>query len=81
LFDYYAEESLPVENSEFLLSCILAFAIVFLVLSILAISIRLLITVFPEKSDQDDPAVVAAVTSHLNRIYPRLQITKMEELK
>jgi hypothetical protein len=70
-----------VENSDFLLDCILAITIVFLILSILSISIRLLITVFPEKSSDDNAAVVAAITTHIGRIYPQSKITKMEEQK
>ena len=42
---------------------------------------RLLIVVFPEKSSTDDAAVVAALTTHLNKVYPHTQITKMEEQK
>jgi uncharacterized membrane protein YqjE len=70
-----------VENLDFLLNCLLAIAVVFLVLSLLSLSMRLLIVVFPEKSSNDDAAVVAALTTHLNRIYPHTQITKMEEQK
>jgi hypothetical protein len=70
-----------VENLDFLLNCLLSIAIVFLVLSSLSISMRLLIAVFPEKSSSDDPAIVAALTTHFNRIYPQTQITKMEEQK
>jgi len=51
------------------------------VLGFLSLSMRLLITFFPEKSTDDDAAVVAAVTTHINRIYPHTQITKMEEQK
>lgn len=69
------------ENLDFLLNCLLTLAIVFLVLSLLSLSMRLLIVVFPEKSSNDDAAVVAALTTHLNRIYPHTQITKMEEQK
>lgn len=69
------------ENSEFLLNCILSLAIVFIVLSILSISIRLLITIFPEKSSADDAAVIAAITTHLGRVYPHSKITKTEEQK
>jgi hypothetical protein len=42
---------------------------------------RILIAVFPEKSSSDDATVVAAITTHLNRVYPHTQITKMEERK
>ena len=69
------------ENFDFLLNCLLTFAIVFLVLSLLSLSMRLLIVVFPEKSSSDDAAVVAALTTHLNKVYPHTQITKMEEQK
>jgi len=70
-----------VENFDFLLNCLLTFAIVFLVLSLLSLSMRILIAVFPEKSSDDEAAVVAALTTHLNRIYPHTQVTKMEEQK
>ncbi len=69
------------ETSEFLLNCIISLGIVFLVLSVLSFSIRILITVFPQKSDNDDAAVLAAITTHLGKIYPKSQITKMEEQK
>lgn len=69
------------ENLDFLLNCLLTIAIVFLVLSLLSLSMRILIAVFPEKSSGDEAAVVAALTTHLNRIYPHTQITKMEEKK
>jgi hypothetical protein len=70
-----------VETSEFLLDCLLAISIVFVVLGVLSLSIRLLIIVFPEKSSGDDAALVAAVSTHLSRVYPHTQITKMEEQK
>jgi hypothetical protein len=70
-----------VENSGFLLICIYSLSIVFLILAVLSILIRLLIIVFPEKSSDQDAAILAAVTTHLNRVYPHTQITKMEEQK
>ncbi len=69
------------ENLDFLFNCLLTLAIVFLVLSLLSLSMRLLIAVFPEKSSSDDAAVVAALTTHLSKVYPHTQITKMEEQK
>ncbi len=66
---------------DFLFNCLLTIGIVFLVLSLLSISMRLLIVVFPEKSSSDDAAVVAAISTHLNRVYPHTQITRMEEQK
>jgi len=71
-----------VENLDFLLNCILNFAFVFLVLSVLSLSIRLLVAVFPEKSnDENDSALMTAITNHYNKSYPHLRITKIEEQK
>jgi len=70
-----------VENSDFLLICVYSLAIVFSLLAILSVLIRLLIIVFPEKSDDNNAAVVAAITTHLSTIYPNTKITKIEERK
>jgi len=70
-----------VENADFLLKCLIAITFVFVVLSVLSLSIRLLITIFPEKTQEDDAVVIAAITSHFNRIIPQRQITKIEEKK
>jgi hypothetical protein len=69
------------ENSSFLLTCILTISVVFLVLSLLSLSIRLLVIIFPDKSKDDDPAMIAAVNSHYNRLYPHLKVSKIEEQK
>ncbi|MCW8802865.1 MAG: hypothetical protein OQK57_00580 [Ignavibacteriaceae bacterium] len=42
---------------------------------------RILIAVFPERSSSDDAAVVAALTTHLSKVYPHTKISKMEEQK
>jgi len=71
-----------VENLDFFLNCILNFAFVFLILSILSFSIRLITIFFPEKSnEEDDPTVIAAITTHFNKVYPHTQPTKIEEQK
>jgi hypothetical protein len=67
------------ENPEFLLNCFIAFAIVFLVLSVLSLSIRLLTSIFPQNISDDDAAYIAAIDSHLSRVYPHSHITKIEE--
>lgn len=69
------------ENLDFLFNCLLTLAIVFLVLSLLSLSMRILIAVFPGRSSNDDAAIVAALTTHLSKVYPHTQITKMEEKK
>jgi hypothetical protein len=70
-----------VESTDFLLKCLIAITFVFVVLSVLSLSIKLLITIFPERSQEDDAVVIAAITSHFNRVNPQRQITKIEEKK
>jgi hypothetical protein len=61
--------------------CIAAFLAVFLLLVILALAMRLLIAVFPEKVARSDPALVAAVTTAVSAAYPGMHVTKVEEEK
>ena len=60
--------------------CISSFVSVFSVLAFLAIAMRLLIAVFPEKKDETDPAIVAAIGSTCAVLYPGAKITKIEEV-
>ena len=68
-------------NGEFLLTSIIALFTVFIVLTVLAVLIRILTSVFPQKFSDDDPAIVAAISSHFSRNYPQTIITKIEEPK
>jgi hypothetical protein len=61
--------------------CISAFLAVFVLLSILAAVMRLILVIFPERNGGSDMAVIAAVTSAMNSIYPGSQITKIEEME
>lgn len=58
-----------------------AFVTVFFVLSLIAILMRLIINFFPVKYSDGDMAVIAAVSSVLNKIYPGTKVTKIEEMK
>ena len=69
------------EASELLLICISAFIAVFIVLSILAIIMRIIILIFPEKDMGSDTAILAAIVSSVTRLYPGTRITKIEERK
>ena len=60
--------------------CFSAFAAVFFVLISLAVIMRIIITIFPEK-DTDYTAIYAAVATTMTSIYPGTQISKIEELK
>ncbi len=68
-------------SGEFLLTSIVALLTVFIVLTVLAILIRILTLVFPEKFSDDDPAIIAAISSHYRSNYPQTKITKIEEPK
>lgn len=58
-----------------------AFVAVFLILSVLAAIMQLIIGLFPTKSADDDWAVYSAVISAHSAIYPGKKITKIEEVK
>ncbi len=60
--------------------CISSFVSVFAVLVFLAVAMRLLIAVFPEKKNGTDPAVVAAIGSAYAYVHPGTKITKIEEV-
>ena len=57
--------------------CISALIAVFLILSLLAIVMRLITVIFPEKVIKDDSAVIAALTTIVNKYYPGTKITKV----
>jgi hypothetical protein len=61
--------------------CISSFVSVFTVLAFLAIAMRLLIALFPDKKDETDPAIVAAIGSTYAVLYPGARITKIEEVR
>lgn len=69
------------ELPELLSVCISAFVVVFVVLTALALFMRLIIVLFPDKPGDDDKAVFAVIASIMNRIYPGTKITKIEEVK
>lgn len=61
--------------------CISALIAVFLILFFLAIIMRLITVIFPEKDINEDSAVIAALTTIVNKYYPGTKITKIEETK
>ncbi len=68
------------ESLDLVAICASAFVGVFLLLSVLAIVMRLIMVVFPERADSDT-AMVAAISTVLQTIYPGTKITNVEELK
>ena len=64
--------------------CISSFAAVFTVLVFLAVTMRLIMIVFPEKKAEngaDDAGIYAAITSTYARLYPGMKITNIKEDK
>ena len=61
--------------------CITAFVAVFVLLTVLAILMKLITGVFPERLPGKDVAMVAAVASVVSALYPGAIITKVEEVK
>ena len=61
--------------------CASAFLSVFLLLTLLAVIMRLIIAIFPEKLIAVEAAVLAAIASTVGGLYPGTKVTKIEEAK
>ncbi len=66
-------------SPDLLVVCVSAFASVFLLLTLLAVIMRALIAVFPEKVTTTDSAVLAAVTAAASAAYPGARIVNIQE--
>jgi hypothetical protein len=67
--------------TELLLISVSAFAAVFVLLSILAVLMRLMLVVFPAREQQGETAVIAAVSTTIAALYPGTRTTRIEEIK
>ena len=69
-------------NSDLFVICVTAFCAVFVLLSFLAVAMRLLITIYPANiKAANDPALVAAVTTAMSITYPGTTVTKIKEIR
>jgi hypothetical protein len=68
-------------SQELLVICLSAFVAVFLLLSFLAVVMRVLISAFPEKVGGIDSATIAAITAAAAYAFPGTQVTKVEEIR
>ncbi|MBM4161506.1 MAG: hypothetical protein FJ217_10445 [Ignavibacteria bacterium] len=59
--------------------CSIAFIAVFIVLSLIAVVMRGIMMLFPDRKGKDDAAVIAALSTVLQTTYPGTRITKIEE--
>jgi len=69
------------ESYELISICLSALIAVFLILSLLAIFMRLMTELFSVKDDKEDSAIIAALSTIVNQYYPGTKITKIEEIK
>jgi len=66
---------------ELLTICLAAFIAVFVLLTILAVIMWATTHIFPMKEQKTDPALIGAITTTYQSIYPNTKITKIEEIK
>ena len=66
---------------ELLVICLSAFVAVFVLLSFLAVVMRVLIAVYPEKVGGIDAATIAAVSAAAAYAFPGTKVTKVEEIR
>ena len=67
---------------DLLVICLSAFIAVFVLLSFLALVIRVLTLACPEKvAAGADAAMIAAVTTAVSVLYPGTMVTKVEEIR
>jgi hypothetical protein len=64
-----------------LVICVFAFIAVFLLLSALALVMRVLTSVFPLQEDGPDAALLAAVSAAAAVAYPGMRISTVEETR
>ena len=70
------------ENPNLLLICLNAFVAVLGLLWVLAIALRGLIELFPEKPQpQADAAITVAIASAVNCLVPGARVTHIEEIR
>ena len=68
-------------SPDLLTVCFAAFTAVFLLLTVLALIMRLIILLFPEKGSETHSAMLAAVAAMYQSLYPGMKITRVEEVK
>jgi TRAP-type C4-dicarboxylate transport system permease small subunit len=72
------------DSNQLLFVCLSALLAVFVLLTVLAVTMRILVAVFPEtleKLAKSDAALLAAVTTAAASIYPGMRVTRVEEEK
>jgi len=68
-----------VNSTDLFVVSTVGYVIAFAVLGVLAIMMRLITLLFPERKEHGDAAVVAAVTATYQALFPGVTVTKLEE--
>ncbi len=69
------------ESLELVYICFSAFSAVFVLLTFMALFMRIICWVFPDRPDDEDVAIYAAIASTYQTQFPDTNITKIEEIK
>jgi uncharacterized membrane protein len=72
------------DSNQLLFVCLSSMLAVFVLLTVLAIVMRILVAVFPEtveKLAKSDAALLAAISATITTMYPGLKVTRVEEEK
>jgi hypothetical protein len=72
------------DSNQLLYICLSSLLAVFVLLTILAVVMRLLVATFPEaleKLTESDAALLAAISATITNMYPGLKVTRVEEEK
>lgn len=64
-----------------LMICLNAFVAVLVLLSVLAVTIRLLITLFPEKEKSSDAVIASAINMAVQKVSPGATVSRIEEIR
>jgi len=68
-------------GDDLLLICVSSFAAVFVLLSVLALVMKLIIALFPEKIVKSDAVMMAAMAAVVSSVYPGTKLTNIKEIK
>jgi uncharacterized membrane protein YqjE len=60
-------------------ACLIALVSVFALLGVLALTIQLITTIFPERRHAIDPALAAAISTIVAQVIPGARVTRIEE--
>ena len=69
------------QSDELVVICGVAFFMVFIILALLALLMKFIILIFPEKKAVSDAAMIAAITAAVQTVFPGTKLTKVEERK